>query len=144
MALVVQRSYANCSVHCMKSRSFRHSCRHLPFGTHIFAGAVGVLTGLQHLFTPRTKCLLVPERTEPGPMFSQSEPEKQEKRLDYFSIRRTKSELGYVYWMLCGYGEFRCFVLYDTWGEAVDEAFRRLSEHRARSLPLLAAAMSAA
>ena len=43
-----------------------------------------------------------------------------------FSIKRTKSEVGYVYWILEGYGEHKCFVLCDTWQEAVQQAKLRL------------------
>jgi hypothetical protein len=32
-----------------------------------------------------------------------------------------------VYWVLQGHGEFQCFVLFDTWREAMDEATRRWS-----------------
>ncbi len=46
-------------------------------------------------------------------------------RRNYFSIRRTKSELGYVFWVLHGHGEFQCFVLFDSWREAIEEAIRR-------------------
>jgi hypothetical protein len=43
-----------------------------------------------------------------------------------FSIKRTKSEVGYVYWILEGYGKHKCFVLCDTWEEAMEQAKSRL------------------
>jgi len=43
-----------------------------------------------------------------------------------FSIKRTKSEVGYVYWILEGYGKHKCFVLCDTWEEAMEQAKTRL------------------
>jgi hypothetical protein len=43
-----------------------------------------------------------------------------------FSIKRTKSEVGYVYWILEGHGKYKCFVLCDSWQEAIAEAQRRL------------------
>ena len=47
-----------------------------------------------------------------------------------FSIKRTKSEVGYVYWILEGYGKHKCFVLCDTWEEAMEQAKTRLdSDH---------------
>ena len=45
-----------------------------------------------------------------------------------FSIKRTKSEVGYVYWILEGYGRYKCFILCDTWEEAVATAKTRLEE----------------
>ena len=49
---------------------------------------------------------------------------KQQARC--FSIKRTKSELGYTFWILQGFGHYKCFILCDTWQEAIDEANRRL------------------
>jgi hypothetical protein len=43
-----------------------------------------------------------------------------------FSIKRTKSEVGYVYWILEGFGKHKCFVLCDTWEEAMEQAKSRL------------------
>jgi hypothetical protein len=45
-----------------------------------------------------------------------------------FHIRRTKSEVGYVYWILEGRGKHKCYVLCDSWQEAVAEANRRLQD----------------
>jgi len=47
-------------------------------------------------------------------------------RTDYFTIKRTRSELGYTYWVLQGHGKFASFTLFDTWREALDEANTRL------------------
>ena len=47
--------------------------------------------------------------------------------VDRFSIRRTRSELGYTYWVLQGHGKYNGFTLFDTWQEAIDEAQRRIS-----------------
>jgi hypothetical protein len=43
-----------------------------------------------------------------------------------FSIKRTKSEVGYVYWILEGRGKYKCYLLCDSWQEAVVEVNRRL------------------
>jgi len=47
-----------------------------------------------------------------------------------FSIKRTKSEVGYVYWILEGYGKHKCFVLCDTWEEAMEQAKTRLDSEK--------------
>jgi len=47
-----------------------------------------------------------------------------------FSIKRTKSEVGYVYWILEGYGTHKCFVLCDTWEEAMEQAKSRLDSEK--------------
>lgn len=45
-----------------------------------------------------------------------------------FSIKRTKSEVGYVYWILEGYGKYKCFILCDSWDEAVTQAKSKMAE----------------
>jgi hypothetical protein len=54
-----------------------------------------------------------------------------------FSIKRTKSELGYVYWILEGYGKHKCFVLCDTWEEAMEQAQSRLDSEKEDSQEFL-------
>jgi hypothetical protein len=56
-----------------------------------------------------------------------SKPKKTPTRAaPHFRIRRTKSELGYTFWILQGFAKHKCFVLCDTWQEAIDEANLRL------------------
>ena len=54
-----------------------------------------------------------------------------------FSIKRTKSEVGYVYWILEGYGKHKCFVLCDTWEEAMEQAKARLDSDKEDSQEFL-------
>jgi len=65
-------------------------------------------------------------------------------RQDYFKIRRTKFdmgtrrgglELGYTYWVLQGFGKHRCFVLCDTWQDAIGEVTARLNGASMRAKP---------
>src|SRR3954470_15229219 len=102
---------------------FSHRRRPVSLGIHLIAGAVGFLAGLQQLLSARDRrtCGGGPSPL-PSAVPASATESGQEKRRDYFSIRRTKSELGYVYWVLQGHGEFQCFVLFDTWREAMDEA----------------------
>jgi hypothetical protein len=128
--------------HSMNPRSFPHQRRHVSFARHLIAGAVGVLAGLQYLLSPKGRIQSGSDTVRPRPAPQQNGPELPEPKRDYFSIRRTKSELGYVYWVLHGHGEFQCFVLYDTWREALDEALRRASEYRGKSVPHLVSAIA--
>jgi hypothetical protein len=108
--------------------------RPLSVGIHVIAGAVGVLAGLQHLFSAKERGKFDGDSLPPAsavPVRIAKSLEK--KRRDYFSIRRTKSELGYVYWVLQGHGAFQCFVLFDSWREAIDEAVRRVLAFSAKS-----------
>lgn len=108
--------------------------RPLSLGIHLIAGAVGVLAGLQHLLCAKDRARCDSELLGPADAVPVSTAERADKtRRDYFSIRRTKSELGYVYWILQGHGEFQCFVLFDSWREAVDEAVRRVLAFSAQS-----------
>jgi hypothetical protein len=56
------------------------------------------------------------------------EPKRPQVRTDYFSIRQTRSDLGYVYWVLQGHGRFASFALFDSWREAMDAAHQHISE----------------
>jgi len=90
-------------------------------GVILVAGAIGVLAGVEHFMSRRAlvepRAVSQVKRKRPGmPM-----------ALDRFSIRRTKSELGYTYWVLQGYGTYNGFTLFDTWQEAIDEVQRRTS-----------------
>jgi hypothetical protein len=57
-----------------------------------------------------------------------------------FSIKRTKSEVGYVYWILEGYGKYKCFILCDSWDEAVEQAKAKLAEIDGAEMPQAMAA----
>jgi hypothetical protein len=63
---------------------------------------------------------------------------KPKRRTRCFSIKRTKSEVGYTFWILEGFGRHKCFVLFDTWQEAIDEANRRLSARPLRPMSVRA------
>ncbi len=73
-----------------------------------------------------------PVRTEPAkaisprPLF-RSTVSRSDRQ---FSIKRTKSEVGYVYWILEGFGKHKCFVLCDTWEEAMEQAKTRLESEK--------------
>jgi len=107
--------------------------------------AVGVLAGVEVLLSnsnrrPRRSKRVEPDETpalaelvsvappvdvkaaEASPLV----PKRDAKR--NFSIKRTKSEVGYVYWILEGYGRYKCFVLCDSWDEAVAQAQAKLAE----------------
>ena len=65
-----------------------------------------------------------PTAIQPAPTPSPEEKPAERK----FSIKRTKSEVGYVYWILEGYGRYKCFILCDSWDEAVAQAKAKLTE----------------
>jgi hypothetical protein len=90
---------------------------------NLVAAAIGVLTGLEQLMGSRPRAHTRPTRiarTQPRVIV------KTRVRRDYFRISRTKSEVGYVYWVLQGFGAYKCFVLLDTWQQALDEANARV------------------
>jgi hypothetical protein len=107
-------------------------------GLVAIAGVIGVLTGIESLMCSRT-------HVKAGPVANASPLGRdRSKRQDYFRIRRTKFEigirrggveLGYTYWVLQGFGKHRCFVLCDTWQEAIEEATARLSGGRMSARP---------
>ena len=95
----------------MLRRIFRGLCKNSS-GLTLVAGAIGVLTGVERLMSNH------PIREQPKKPIA--------SRTNYFEIKRTRSELGYTYWVLHGFGCYRCFALFDTWQEAMDEAGLRL------------------
>ena len=78
-----------------------------------------MLSGIEHLMRMRIT-------TADPPLSSRGMLKASKPRQRCFEIRRTKSELGYVYWVLRGFGSFKCFELYDTWAEAMNHASSRL------------------
>ena len=83
----------------------RNLCRKKG-GIALLSGVAGVLAGVERFIAPR--------------------PAVRKPRTDYFSIRQTRSELGYTFWVLQGHGYFASFTLFDTWREAMDEASLRV------------------
>ncbi len=100
----------------------RSLCRN-PGGVILVAGAIGVLAGVEHFMSARAVAPAGASRRRPVRRLPRS------SGVDRFSIRRTKSELGYCYWVLQGYGKYTGFDLFDTWQEAMDEV-----QHRTGSL----------
>jgi hypothetical protein len=86
-------------------------------GLVLVAGAVGVLTGVEHLFSARSTKSGTAKPTPALP-----KPAQQTR----IKISRTKSELGYVYWVVRDTCGDPSYTLFDTWQDAMDEAARRL------------------
>jgi len=80
------------------------------------ASAAGLLVGVKRLLTPR--------RMSYARAVAAPNPPRADR---HFSIKRTRSEVGYVYWILEGFGQYKCFVLCDSWDEAVAQAKARLA-----------------
>lgn len=114
-----------------------------PLYSGLFMAAGGILSGLERLLsnpkrsrrqpglqldeTPPVAATIthgVPEAVAaaPAPQLDAKPTERN------FSIKRTKSEVGYVYWILEGYGRYKCFILCDSWDEAVAQAKAKMAE----------------
>lgn len=89
-------------------------------GLAVVAGAIGVLRGVE--------CLLSTRDANPArvvsPALLRPEPVRQQPRI---KITQTKSELGFVYWVVREVGGDPSYTLFDTWQEAMDEAARRMN-----------------
>lgn len=86
------------------------------------ASAAGLLVGVKLLLTPKRISF-----TRALPAATPVNKPESLKADRHFSIKRTRSEVGYVYWILEGYGQYKCFVLCDSWDEAVAQAKARLA-----------------
>ena len=96
-------------------------------GLMVLAGLTAVLSGVERM-------MIVSLQTRANGSlvaFAKSVPVVvARQRKDYFTIRQTRSEFGYVYWVLQGHGYFQSFSLHDTWDQAMAEADARLMSAR--------------
>jgi hypothetical protein len=96
-------------------------------GLSVIAGAVGVLTGVEHLFSTRPA---KPVGIAPVPVYKVPAPTPLPNRAltkSHLKITQTKSELGYVYWVVREFGANPSYALFDTWQEAMNEVTRRMN-----------------
>jgi hypothetical protein len=85
-------------------------------GLALLTGVTIVLEGVERLMSTRKPVTPLAPR-----------PAVLRPRTDYFSIKRSKSDFGFTYWVLQGHGYFSSFALFDTWREAMDEANHRIA-----------------
>lgn len=71
---------------------------------------------------------IAPPAAVPAPMRAATTAMTGKPAQRNFTIRRTKSEVGFVYWMLEGHGRYKCFILCDSWAEAVEQGQARMTE----------------
>ncbi len=83
----------------------------------VLSGLAAVLGGVEKVLTVRRQSCRADVRS--GSDDAVALPAVS-RRLHYFTIRQTRSELGYVYWVLQGFGWFQSFSLHDTWAEAME------------------------
>jgi hypothetical protein len=53
-------------------------------------------------------------------------PSSTAARSDFFTIKRTQSDIGLTFWVLQGHGVYASFELFDTWAEAIQRVNQRL------------------
>ncbi len=94
-------------------------------GIALLEGAAAILIGVERALSSRPgPRVRVTQQPSPTPATTIAKP----ARTSYFTIRQTRSELGYVYWVLRGFGCYQSFALFDTWAEARDAANARLAQ----------------
>lgn len=91
-------------------------------GLSFIAGAIGILAGVEHLLSAHA--LTVVCGRPATSVIEKPAPARTKARL---KITQTRSELGYVYWVLREFGANPRYSLFDTWQEAMDEANRRIN-----------------
>jgi hypothetical protein len=115
----------------MFGRVVSNLCRD-RYGLTVVASAIGVLTGIESILTSRNraaKALRNPVTPEPIAQASAREPLRQR-----FKITQTRSELGYVYWVVRDSSANPSYALFDSWREAMDEVANRLNVAAAQQL----------
>ena len=99
-------------------------CRN-PRGLFLVSGAIGVLSGVEYLLAAHTLKYIPAQwaircRATARPVKAR------------LKIAQTRSDLGYVYWVLRQTGTNPNYALFDTWQQAMDEASRRLEAYAGR------------
>ena len=87
-------------------------------GFFIASGALLCMAGAVALSKRRNR----PMSAKTTPAHSQS------KRSDFFSLTRSRSKDPCPKWVLQGYGRYTCFLLFDSWEEAMRQANFRLEK----------------
>ena len=93
----------------------RNSC-----GLALVGGAISFLTGVEFFFSgggAQADGLKTHQRKG-----AKAPPQLQQR----LRISQTRSELGYVFWVVREPGGNPAYALFDTWQEAMDEVLRRL------------------
>jgi hypothetical protein len=101
-------------------------------GIWLLDGIASVLVGVERLMTVPAKPAVLRPQSAREPAACQ----KPAARANFFSIKRTKSELGFTFWVLQGHGAYPSFELFDTWAEAMFAAESRLLAPAAHLLSL--------
>ena len=60
-----------------------------------------------------------------------------QQRQDFFSLTRSRSKDSLPRWVLQGFGRHQCFLLFDSWQEAIDQANFRVESLAAGSSDLI-------
>jgi hypothetical protein len=95
-------------------------------GLVFVAGAIGLLASVEYLLAMRAP---KPDRTPGSRLRNQST-----HPTPRFKITQTRSELGYVYWVVRVVGGNPSYALFDTWREAMDEVNHRVKAAASRRL----------
>ncbi|HEX4750565.1 MAG TPA: hypothetical protein VH302_13555 [Bryobacteraceae bacterium] len=102
---------------------FRSVCRDRR-GRTLVAGVVGILTGVQCLLSSReVKPPVAAPGSQPAPVGADVPPAPKPR----IKISQTRSELGYVYWVVREFGANPSYALFDTWQEAITEVAQRMA-----------------
>jgi hypothetical protein len=112
-----------------------HSFSRHRSGIVLLSGAAALLSGVERALAPRTASDR-PRSQTPLPNAQPVQTPAADPSADGFKIYRSKTDLGYAYWVLQGRGCFQSFSLFDTWEQAMQEAERRLAVARRVAAPV--------
>lgn len=119
----------------MFGKVFSGFCRRRS-GLVFVAGAIGFLAGVEYLLAMRAP--------KPDRMTGSRSRNQSRQLTPRFKISQTRSEFGYVYWVVRLVGGSPSYALFDTWQEAIDEVNRRITAAAStRSAPAWDTALAA-
>jgi hypothetical protein len=98
-------------------------------GLTLLSGVTNVLVTVERLLSNRVKTdpAVAPSASVAVPLRERVQSTRQREGRSFFRVSQTRSDLGYTYWVVQGFGCYQSFALFDTWAEAIAEVNRRLA-----------------
>ncbi len=91
-------------------------------GLAIASGALLIWTGAAMAVAAKRRGL----RTKKVCQAHRSQAQQAVGRANYFEITKSRGTVQQAKWVLQGFGRYQCFLLFDSWQEAMDQASFRL------------------
>jgi hypothetical protein len=100
--------------------------KHIVRGLILASGTMVLVAGALALAPGRQKRRSAGVRATPDCKNRPPEQRAPSTGREYFRITRARSKSGTPQWVLEGFGRYQCFLFFDTWQQAMEQATFRL------------------